>query len=151
MKCFKRLAVMFTVLLLLFCLPFSVSAAVGGGETAEPQAEGLIISSGCSLTAGNKRVLINAEVAACQLMAEIGFKNIKIQQSTSSTGSWSNYFEPSNQLAYNTSIHSLDDFLIAVPGGYYYRVQMTLYAKETGWLLPKSQSITVTTNTVWVA
>ncbi len=150
MRYLKKLIVLTVTCILLFSLPIHVSAAVEPG-TDDPNATGLITSYSFSCTAGNKRVLINADVAAYQTMAEIGFKNIKVQQSTSSTGSWSNYFEPSNQLTFNTSSHSLEDFLIAVPGGYYYRVQMTLYAKETGWWLPKSQSITVTTNTVWVA
>jgi hypothetical protein len=96
-------------------------------------------------------VLLDAAVRADDIMAKIGFKNIKIQQSTSSTGSWSNYFEPSDQMAENKKSHYLDDFLISVPGGYYYRVQLTFYAKETGWFFPDSQSITVTSNVVYVA
>ena len=151
MRCFKRIAVVFTVLMLLFCMPFSVSAAGVGGGTAEPQAQGLIVVSGSSLTAGNKRVLLNATLTAKEVMAEIGFKNIKIQQSSNGTSGWTDYFNPSDQMNYNSMTHYLSNFLVAVPGGYYYQVQMTLYAKETGWFFPSSQSLTITTNVVWVS
>ena len=104
----------------------------------------MIQSYSASLSSGNKRVLLDASAVGKEIMAKIGFKDIKIQQSTSSTGGWPNYFEPSDQMAENKKSHYLDDFLIAVPGGYYYRIELTFYAKETGWFFPSSESITVT-------
>lgn len=151
MKATKRLMVMMVAALMMICCPIQAYAAEGGESTFDPDSAGLITSYTHSLSSGTSRVLLNASIKASAIMAEIGFKDIKIQKSTSSTGSWSTYFAPSNQLATNTKAHSLSNFLIAVPSGYYYRVQMTLYAKETGWFFPDSESITVTTNVVYVS
>lgn len=152
MRCIQRMVVMLVtaMLLMMLCLPLHALAA-DGEPPASPDSVGLIQSYSAVLSSGNKRVLLDAAVIANDIMAKIGFKNIKIQQSTSSTGSWSSYFEPSDQMAENKKSHSLDDFLISVPGGYYYRVQLTFYAKETGWFFPDSQSVTVTSNVVYVA
>ena len=151
MRCIKKALVMLVAMVMMLCFPVQALAADGGGNPASPDSVGLISHYNASLSSGNKRVLLDAFVEATDVMAKIGFKNIKIQQSTSSTGSWTNYFEPSDQIAENRRSHSLDDFLVAVPSGYYYRVQLTFYAKETGWFFPDSESITVTTNVVYVS
>jgi hypothetical protein len=54
-------------------------------------------------------------------------------------------------MASDAMSHSLNNFLIAVPGGYYYRVTLTNYAKEYGWFFPSSQSITTTSSAVYVS
>ena len=153
MKYLKRIMAIMLTALLMFALPvqMTVNAADGSENSANPDAVGLITSHSATLTSGNKRVLINASVKAGDIMAKLGFKDIIIQQSTSSSGSWSTYFSPSDQLAENVKNHYLDNFLISVPGGYYYRVQLTFYAKEQGWFFPSTESITATTNTVYVA
>jgi hypothetical protein len=150
MKATKRLMVVMVTALMMICCPIQAYAAAGGESTFDPDSAGLITSYTYSLSSGTSRVLLNASINASAIMAEIGFKDIKIQKSTSSTGSWSTYFAPSDQLATNSSSNSLYNFLISVPSGYYYRVQLTFYAKETGWFFPESESITVTTNTVQV-
>ncbi len=151
MKCMKKALVMLMAMVMMFCFPVHAFAADGGGSSASPDSAGLINNYYAALSSGNKRVLLDASVEATDVMAKLGFKDIKIQQCTSSTGSWSNYFEPSDQIAENRRSHYVDDYLVAVPGGYYYRVQLTFYAKETGWFFPSSESITVTTNVVWVS
>ena len=151
MKATKRLMVMLVAALMMICCPIQAYAAGGGENTYDPDSVGLITSYTHSLSSGTSRVLLNATIKASAIMAEIGLKDIKIQTSTSSAGSWSTYFAPSDQLATNAKTYGLSNFLIAVPSGYYYRVQMTLYAKETGWFFPTSESITVTTNVVYVS
>ncbi len=151
MKWFKKALVMLMAAVMMFCFPVHALAADGEESPASPDSVGLIEHYGATLSSGSKRVLLNASVTANAVMAKIGFKDIKIQQSASGTGSWSNYFEPSDQLAENKNKYSLSNFLVAVPGGYYYRVELTFYAKETGWFFPDTESITVTTNSVWVA
>lgn len=150
MKRAGKLLVMMLSVLMILCFPLPVSAASGNGNSADPDATGLITSYALSCTAGSKRILINANVYASDVMAKIGFKDITIEQSSTGTGGWSTYFQPSDQMASDAMSHSLNNFLIAVPGGYYYRVTLTNYAKEYGWFFPDSQSITNYSNVVWV-
>ena len=84
-------------------------------------------------------------------MAKIGFKNIVVQHSVNGTSGWSDEVPRDDDLAANTFRHSKVNEPITVSGGYYYRIVLDHYAKETGWFFPGSQSITNYSNVVWVS
>lgn len=151
MKAGKKLLVLLMMFTMLLGCPIQVNAMMDNDNTCAPDSVGLIINHSYSISSGNKRIYINANVTASDIMAEIGFKNIKVQQSSNGTSGWTTYFAPSNQVITDAKKHSLEDFLISVPGGYYYRFELTNYAKEYGWFFPDSQSITVTSNAVYVS
>ncbi len=151
MKVTKSILTVLVSVIMIISMPVTVSAAVDNGGTVAPTSGGLILYSSNYCSSGNKRIYINATVSASDTMAEIGFKNIKVQQSTSGSGGWTTYFSPSNQIITDADSYALENFLISVPGGYYYRFELTNYAKEYGWFFPDSQSFTVTSNVVYVA
>lgn len=123
--------------------------AVSTGEV-EPLAAGLI--SGCSLrcTQGTKTVYITAATYANEQMSEIGFTDIKIQRSSDRTN-WTTEKTVSDKIKEDASTYSLADYAVTVQGGYYYRVQLTHYAKEDTWWFPDEQTVTNTSSYVWVA
>jgi hypothetical protein len=84
-------------------------------------------------------------------MAEIGFKNIKIQRSSNGTSGWTDEDTRYPDIITNANYHEKNNESVPVVGGYYYRVVLDHYAKETGWWFPGSQSITGYSNVVWVS
>lgn len=123
--------------------------AVSTGEV-EPLAAGLI--SGCSLscTQGTKTVYITAATYANERMSEIGFIDIKIQRSSDRTN-WTTEKTVSDKIKEDSMSYALNDYAVTVQGGYYYRVQLTHYAKEDTWWFPDEQTVTNTSSYVWVA
>lgn len=111
MKRARKLLVMMLSVLMILCFPLPVSAASGNGHSADPDATGLITSYELSCTAGSKRILINANVYASDVMAKIGFKNITIEQSSTGTGSWSTYFQPSDSDGFRCNVPLAEQFL----------------------------------------
>lgn len=112
-------------------------------------AAGLISDYALSCSAGSKTVYINAEVYGTDTMAKIGFKNIKIQRS-SDQSSWTKETTVSDQLSEDSMQKLMSRYAVSVKGGYYYRVVLDMYAKEDTWWFPETQSVTVTSNSVWV-
>ena len=123
--------------------------AVSTGEV-EPLAAGLI--SGCSLscTQGTKTVYITAATYANERMSEIGFTDIKIQRSSDRTN-WTTEKTVSDKIKEDSMSYALNEYAVTVQGGYYYRVQLTHYAKEDTWWFPDEQTVTNTSSYVWVA
>ncbi len=115
------------------------------------KSEGLILSATLSITAATKKVRINAKTFGTDTMAKIGFKNIEIQRSSNGSTGWTKELDLNDDVANNTNYHYKDNEGHSVSGGYYYRVKLDHYAKETGWFFPSSQSITNYSNVVWVA
>jgi hypothetical protein len=112
---------------------------------------GLITSMSLSITSTTKAVKIYAETIGKATMAEIGFKNIKIQHSSNGTSGWTDEVPCSDDTIQNAYRHSKNGEKVNVTGGYYYRVVLDHYAKETGWFFPSSESIGNTSNVVWVS
>lgn len=117
----------------------------------DDRAEGLISSHSLSISAASKAVKITAKTYGYDIMAEIGFKNIKIQHSTNGTSGWTDEDTRNPDTIPNASYHEKNGESVSVSGGYYYRVVLDHYAKETGWWFPSSQSITNYSNVVWVS
>lgn len=103
----------------------------------------------CSSSANT--LYLSGYVKAIETMAKLGFKDFVVQRRATSTGTWTNtsYSVP-NQIGENVVAFSFNQYPVSVTGGYYYRVCANAYAKETGWLFPKSQTEAYTSGSVWV-
>ena len=123
--------------------------AVSTGEV-EPLAAGLISTHLLSCTSGTKTVYITGATYANEQMSEIGFIDIKIQRSSDRTN-WTTEKTVSDKIKEDSSNYLLDSYAVTVQGGYYYRVQLTHYAKEDTWWFPDEQSVTNTSSYVWIA
>lgn len=123
--------------------------AVSTGDV-EPLAAGLISTYTLGCSAGTKTVYITAKTTANERMSEIGFIDIKIQRSSDRTN-WTTEKTVSDKIKEDSSNYLLDSYAVTVQGGYYYRVQLTHYAKEDTWWFPDEQSVTNTSSYVWVA
>ncbi|MBQ6944003.1 MAG: hypothetical protein IJN43_06685 [Ruminococcus sp.] len=123
--------------------------AVSTGEV-EPLAAGLISTFLLSCTSGTKTVYITAATYANERMSEIGFTDIKIQRSSDRTN-WTTEKTVSDKIKEDSMSYALNDYAVTVQGGYYYRVQLTHYAKEDTWWFPDEQTVTNTSSYVWVA
>lgn len=114
-----------------------------------PYAEGLITNHTLSCSSAKKAMKITAKTSASSSMAKIGFKDIVIQKSTDNVH-WSDSGEDvDDMLKSSASVYYLSDYSVSVSGGYYYRVKLTHYAKESG-LFGSSQSVNNTSNSVWI-
>lgn len=126
------------------------SATVSSIESSDSiDAAGLIAGYTVSCTAGTKCVYIDAEVTGNELLAEIGFKNIKVQHSSDKIH-WETEKTPPNQIVEDDYAHFLVDYKVTVDGGYYYRVVLDAYAKEDTWWFPTKQTAEGISNVVWV-
>lgn len=125
----------------------STVLSVNTGDSVD--AAGLIASYTVSCTAGTKCVYIDAEVYGTQKLAEIGFKNIKVQHSSDKIH-WETEKTPPNQIVEDEYTHFLVDYKVTVDGGYYYRVVLDAYAKEDTWWFPTKQTAEGISNVVWV-
>ena len=124
----------------------NVSTTNGGVSV---YATGLIATYALSCSAGSKTVYINAEIYGNYTLGKIGFKNIKIQRS-SDQNTWTTEKTVPDKLSEDVMQKKLSKYAVSVKGGYYYRVVLDMYAKEDTWWFPDTQSVTVTSNSVWV-
>lgn len=119
-------------------------------NTSSVYAAGLIERYSLSCTGIAKTVSINASVYGSELMAKIGFKNIKIQRSTDKVN-WTTEKTISDQIAKKAYHKTLSGYVVTVKGGYYYRVVLDNYALKDAWWIPGSQTVQATSNSVWVS
>lgn len=122
---------------------------ISENQTAQPYATGLISGNSLSCSVGSKTVYINATTKSASSMEKIGFKDIKIQRSSDGVN-WTTEKNVGDLLKQSTSSYGLQNYAVSVKGGYYYRVTLTHYAKESG-LFGSSQSISNTSYNVWIA
>lgn len=138
------------------CLAISASAVDANPSAStkiivdNTDTAGLIAYYSLSITSAVKAVKITAVTSATDTMAKIGFTDIQIQHSSNGSTGWVTENTPFNKTVTDTNYYSLDGFSVGVSGGYYYRVVLDHYAKEQGWFFPSSQSISNTSNVVWV-
>lgn len=110
--------------------------------------EGLISDYSLSISKNGNMLYINANTSAFSIMKTIGFTNIVVEYSTN-TNNWYTYDNDiSPQTTSNAYSYSLVNFPVPVENGYYYRVALNHYAKETGWLFGNSQSVSNISNVV---
>lgn len=108
---------------------------------------GLISDYSLSISKSGNVLYINAKTLSNSMMKTIGFKNIVVEYSTNNND-WDTYTGTiSDQTASNAYSHALVNFPVTVENGYYYRVTLNHYAKETGWF-GNSQSVPNISNVV---
>lgn len=127
----------------------SNTSALSADTLYSVDAAGLIATYTLSCAGGSKTVYINAAVYGTDIMAKIGFKNIKIQRS-SDQNSWTTEKTVSDQIAEDVAIKKLERYAVSVNGGYYYRVVLDNYAKEDTWWFPTTQTVQNISNSVWI-
>ena len=109
--------------------------------------EGLISDYSLSISKNGNMLYITANTSAFSIMKKIGFTNIVVEYSTNNNN-WYTYDDDfSSQTTSNAYSYSLVNFSVPVENGYYYRVTLNHYAKETGWF-GKSQSVPNVSNVV---
>lgn len=152
-KAFLSFAVIGTLLCSVNTIPVRVSAAdmsvTPYDDEVQPRTEGLIYRYDLSVSAGNNAILITGNTRSNETMKSIGLKNITIQRSSNGT-SWTDEKEIDDLLASSAKSKYVSAHSVSVQGGYYYRVVCTHYAKESG-LFGSSQSISNTSNSVWIS
>lgn len=113
----------------------------------QPYTAGLISRYSLSVTSSNGKLCLSGYTLSNSKMKSIGFKNIVIQRSSDGVN-WEKEKSLSDILKSDYEYY-LDNYSVSVQGGYYYRVTLTHYAKESG-LFGSSQSVNNTSNSVWI-
>lgn len=109
---------------------------------------GLISKYYISVSSGIKTLYINGETEASGNMKSIGYKDISIEYSSNGVN-WKEEKSIDDLLKSNISSYYLNNYAVSVKGGYYYRVILKHYAKESGWF-GNSQSVENTSNSIWI-
>lgn len=109
---------------------------------------GLISFYNLEVSANRKAIVLNGSTRSSISMKSIGYKDISIERSSDGVN-WKEEKPHDDLLKSNSSSYYLNDYSISVNGGYYYRVTLKHYAKESG-LFGSSQSVENTSNSVWV-
>ena len=137
---------------LAYCVPATSTNAISipnyDNSTVQPYAAGLICSYDLSISNDSGSLCMNVKTSSNSIMKSIGITNVKIQYS-SDGANWSTEKPLSDMLNTSSSGYLLNNHTISVNGGYYYRVTCTHYAKESG-LFGSSQSVSNTSNSVWI-
>lgn len=118
-------------------------------DTSSVKTVGLIASHSLSVQCTNHKLAINSRTNASDEMKKIGLKNIVIQQSSNGS-TWSDYATLDDMLI-NASEHVLYNYTVDVTTGYHYRVKCDHYAKEKGLFFPDEESISNTSNSVYIS
>ncbi|MDE5772821.1 MAG: hypothetical protein K2I06_14585 [Ruminococcus sp.] len=116
-------------------------------ETVVPASEGLIYEYSLSVSDYNGSLCVNSTTSAPYAMKEIGIKDLTVQYSYDGS-KWYDEWNSGNFLAYDTSEHTLSNYIISLErSGCYYRVTCKHYAKKS---FGKTQSDPNTSNSVWI-
>jgi len=145
--------VYFSCLTAFICMLSPVSAFAAGAEpietavcpdqlTDEDSQRDISLLSDWALSISNdsSTVYITAYTLSCDTMDEIGQIDIEVQQSYNGVNGWSYYASVPNQTSLNSDSHYTIGYPVGVTNGYYYRVVLTHYAKEPGWIFHRTQS-----------
>ncbi|MCM1524034.1 MAG: hypothetical protein NC120_06210 [Ruminococcus sp.] len=141
---------------LAYCFPTMQTQAVGiinnstnTEETVEPRTAGLIRKCTLTATTADNKFYLSGVTAASSTMKSIGYKDIVVEYSIDNSHWYTENDNIDDLLISNSSTYSLNNYNIDVKGGYYYRVKLNHYAKESG-LFGSSQSVENTSNSVWI-
>lgn len=117
-------------------------------QESQTRTAGLISNMSLSISTGNKTIYISAKTQSNINMKTIGYKNISIEYSSDNVN-WKEEKPNDDLLKSDSSSYYLNSYSVSVNGGYYYRVSLNHYAKESG-LFGSSQSVSNTSNSVWI-
>lgn len=109
---------------------------------------GLISYYNLYVSADNGSIMLSGMTRASLSMKSIGYKDISIEYSSDNVH-WTEEKTIDDLLKSNSSSYYLNNYSVSVNGGYYYRVSLTHYAKESG-LFGSSQSVPNTSESVWI-
>ncbi len=115
-------------------------------EEQNVRATYLISEQYLSIYKNGSILYIDAETGSNSIMKTIGFKNVTVEYSTN-LADWYEYKPPFDYTASSTRSCRMSGYSIPVTNGYYYRVTLNHYAKETGWF-GSSQSVPNISNVV---
>ena len=110
---------------------------------------GLIQKCSLNVSGSNRKLYINGSIVASSEMKSIGYKDISIEYSSNNVN-WYEETNIGNLLKSNSNNYYLNGYTVSVNGGYYYRISCDYYAKESG-LFGSSESISATSNSVWIS
>lgn len=108
---------------------------------------GLISNYNLYVSTDNGAIILGGITRASISMKSIGYKDISIEYSSDKVN-WKKEKSVDDLLKSGSSYY-LNNYSVSVKGGYYYRVSLTHYAKESG-LFGSSQSVPNTSNSVWI-
>lgn len=104
-----------------------------------------------SLPAAEKTAMTAAAASTNYPVQELRFGIVDIVvQHSSDKVNWVDEVSASDMLNEDTDFFDLYDYGVPVISGYYYRVVVTLYAKEQGWFFPDTESIENASTAVWI-
>lgn len=116
-------------------------------DDIQPHTAGLIYGYYISASASSGKLILNGYTRTNSTMKSIGYKDISIEYSSDGVN-WDEE-KPLDDLLKSGSSYYLNDYSVSVVGGYYYRVKLNHYAKESG-LFGSSQSVENISNSVWI-
>lgn len=131
-------------------LPTAAVDSTDGTEDAVILATGLITNHDVSVSNSSGQLCINGYTKSAEIMKNIGFTDIQIERSSNGTSGWTVVQNPDDVLTADARNCYFNNYKVSVVKGYYYRVTCTHYAKESGFWFPKSESITATSNSVYI-
>ena len=131
-------------------LPAAAEESGDGTGDAVILSTGLITSRSVSVSNSSGQLCINGYTIAGEAMKSIGFTDIQIERSSYGTSGWTAVQYPDDVLASDASSCYFNNYKVSVVKGYYYRITCTHYAKESGFWFPESESITATSNSVYI-
>lgn len=108
---------------------------------------GLISNYNLYASTDNGAIILGGITRASVSMKSIGYTDICIEYSTDNVN-WKEEKSIGDLLKSGNSYY-LNDYAVSVRGGFYYRVSLSHYAKESG-LFGSSQSVPNTSNSVWI-
>lgn len=108
---------------------------------------GLIKSKSSSISAGLNKITLNCQTICNGVMAQVGFKEMYIQRSSNGTSGWYFFKFIGEDVVTNRRSYSISGAEHTVVGGYYCRVYMKHYAKNSAGTTEYSESYS---NVVWV-
>ena len=108
---------------------------------------GLISNYNLYVSTDNGAIILGGITRASISMKSIGYKDISIEYSSDNVN-WKKEKSVDDLLKSGSSYY-LNNYPVSVKGGYYYRVSLTHYAKESG-LFGSSQSVPNTSTSVWI-
>lgn len=117
-------------------------------QDSQLRTAGLISSYYVTVSKGDHCIYIDGKTKSNINMKSIGYKDISIEYSSDNVH-WSEEKPIDDLLKSDSSSYYLNDYSVSVNGGYYYRVTLNHYAKESGWF-GSSQSVPNTSGSVWV-
>ncbi len=151
----KYLAVTCAVALMLGQNSMLLANAVSSEQSAtecsknEEKATYLIISYSLNVSNSNGQLCINGSTVGSKTMKSIGFVDIDVERSSNGTSGWTHAYDVTDVLNTNALRCDFDNKKVNVTSGYYYRVVLNHYAKETG-IFPRTQSVPNTSNVVYI-